>query len=248
MYYKAKREDIDFLVKSQIEYVLKNNLSYGHKRIAIALSLNHKRILRVMHKYGIKPYRRRRKVFIKKQDLKRSETPFNNLIANLSIIYPHQVWAEDFTYIKYMGKFIYLATVIDIYSRKIVGFSISNRHDTKLIMESLENALQNHPKPTIIHSDQGSEYDSQIYYDFCRIIGIQISMSKKSSPWENGYQESFYNNFKIELADVNRFDTIEDLMIEIGNQIYYYNNHRIHSKLKTNPNQFLEFHYKNMGT
>jgi len=215
-------------LKTQIEGVLSGHPSYGHKRIALALKLNKKRILRVMHKYHISPYRRRRKKLFKKGDMNRVQMPFKNLIKSISITYPNHVWAQDFTYIKYQNKFIYLATIIDIYTRKVVGFHIANRHDSSLIIQTLENALKHNSKPVILHSDQGSEYDSNIYFQMCSSFGIQVSMSKKSSPWENGYQESFYSHFKVELADPNRFETMTDLLIQIGNLIYYYNNERIH--------------------
>lgn len=248
LYYSSKREAIDLALKTQIEGVLNENPSYGHKRIALHLKLNKKKILRVMHKYHIRPYRRRRKRLVKKEDLKKAETCFKNLIEKLPVKYPNQVWASDFTYIKYRQRFIYLATILDMYTRKIVGFHISGRHDNNLILSALENALLHHSKPSILHSDQGSEYDSNVYYELCKTIGIQISMSRKSSPWENGFQESFYSHFKVELADPERFSTLTDLCIAIGNQIYYYNNERIHSKLKMPPQLFSENHYKFMGT
>ena len=109
LYYKPKRPEIDLEVKAQIESVIGDNPAYGHKRIARELKLNKKRILRVMKKFGIKPYRRKTKRLIKKADLNKPPTQFNNLIANLIIDHPNQVWCTDFTYIKYQSKFIYLA-------------------------------------------------------------------------------------------------------------------------------------------
>jgi transposase InsO family protein len=248
LYYKPKRDQIDNEVKSQIEAILTDNPSYGHKRIALALKLNKKRILRVMHKFNIKPYRRRRRRLVKQNDLNKPATKYDNLIENLAITKPHQVWVSDFTYIKWQNRFIYLATIIDVYSRYIVGFNVSRFHNKELVIGALEDALTNHPKPEFLHSDQGSEYDSQTYTSFCEQIGIQISMSRKSSPWENGYQESFYSHFKVDLADVNRFDDIAELVEEINYQIWYYNNKRIHGRIKTTPKIRLESHYKLLGT
>lgn len=96
----------------------------------------------------------------------------------------------------------------------------------------------------IPHSNQDSEYDSQSYSNFCQCIGIDISMSRKSSTWENSYQQSFYSHFKVDLADVNRFTDIIELVEEINYQIWYYNNTRIHCKHKTTPKDCLEFYYK----
>jgi transposase InsO family protein len=248
LYYKPKRDSIDDEVKSQIEAVLTDNPSYGHKRIALALKLNKKRILRVMHKFNIKPYRRRRKRLVKQNDLNKLATKYTNLIENLVIHKPHQVWVSDFTYIKWQNRFIYLATIIDVYSRYAVGFNISRFHNKELVIGALEDALTNHPKPEFLHSDQGSEYDSQAYSSFCEKIGIQISMSRKSSPWENGYQESFYSHFKVDLADVNRFSDIAELIEEINYQIWYYNNKRLHGRIKTTPKNRLESYYNLLGT
>ncbi|MCC6323605.1 transposase [Candidatus Nomurabacteria bacterium] len=105
-------------------------------------------------------------------------------------------------------------------------------------IQALVSALIDHPKPDIIHSDQGSEYTSQIYQDFCISSGIQISMSDKGSPWQNGYQESFYDKFKIDLGDPNRFETLGELVYEIYQTIYIYNTTRIHTKLKMSPREF----------
>lgn len=242
------KESFDIEVKNQIECVLTDNPSYGHKRIALALKLNKKRILRVMHKYNIKPYRRRRKQFIKRADLRKPATRHTNLIENTVITKPYQVWVSDFTYIKWQDRFIYLATIIDVFSRFVVGFNISRYHNKELVLGALEYALKYHIKPEIIHSDQGSEYSSQLYSSFCEQIGVKISMSSKASPWQNGFQESFFSHFKVDIADVNRFNDIAELIEEINHQIWYYNNRRIHTKLKTSPVAYLESYYKLMGT
>lgn len=238
IYYKHKRPIVDQEVKTMIEDVLRVHRDYGHKRIALELKLNRKRILRVMKKFGIKPYRRKAKFKIKKADLNKPPTQFNNLIENLIIDHPNQVWCTDFTYIKYQSKFIYLATIIDKYTREIVGFGLSRYHNRFLVIDALLNALSAGTKPEIIHSDQGSEYDSGDFIDLVQKSGISFSMSRKRSPWENGYQESWYGKFKAEFGDFNRFETIGELIEEIYHQIYYYNHSRIHTALKTNPYQF----------
>lgn len=248
LYYKPKRDLIDNEVKCQIEAVLADNPAYGHKRIALALKLNKKRILRVMHKYNIKPYRRRNKRLFKKEDMNKPATKYSNLIEGIVVAKPHQIWVSDFTYIKWHDKFVYLATIMDIFSRYIVGFNISRFHNKELVIGALENALTYHRRPHILHSDQGSEYDSQTYYSFCEQIGIKISMSRKASPWENSYQESFYSHFKVDLAEVNRFEDIAELVEEINYQIWYYNNKRIHGKIKSIPMIRLENYYKLLGT
>ena len=93
--------------------------------------------------------------------------------------------------------------------------------------------------PAYCHSDQGSEYDSYKYKDLIKSHHTQVSMSKKASPWENGYQESFYNNFKTDLGlEFERFQTIGELIEAIHQVIFYYNNQRIHTTLKMPPAKF----------
>lgn len=238
LYYVPKRPAIDAEVKSQIESVMADHPAYGHKRIALALKLNKKRILRVMKKFNLKPYRRKAKRQVKKADLGKPPTKYQNLIEELEVNRPDQVWVTDFTYIKFHGQFIYLATVIDLFTREVVGFNLSRFHNRFLVMGAVLDALENFSPPQIIHSDQGSEYDSRDFIDLIEGLKIRISMSRKGSPWENGYQESFFGHLKGEGGNLNRFETDGELVEELYRMIYYYNHERIHSKLKMPPNQY----------
>ena len=236
LYYKSKKYEEDLKVKEKIEKVWNDHPSYGHKRLAIELKINRKRISRVMKKFGLKPYRRHRKPF------KRSNTSiydkYQNLLPITLLTRINQIWVTDFTYLWYRNKFIYVATVIDIWNREVVGACVLTNHSGALTVQAMAGALMDHPKPDIIHSDQGSEYISEIYTDFCNSSGIKISMSEKGSPWQNGYQESFYDKFKIDLGDPNRFDTLGELVYEIYRTIYVYNTTRIHTSLKMSPREF----------
>jgi putative transposase len=239
LYYKAKRDEQDEEMKKQILIVLGLHPSYGHKRIALAFNLNNKRIRRCMRKFGIKPYRRRIKRLRKKDDEGKVAAKWKNEIQEFCPIRPHIVWASDFTYIKFQGRFIYLATIIDVYTREIIGWDISSRHDTALVMGALIHAIgRTGNTPVYLHSDQGSEYDSKKYEEYVLAKGIMISMSHKASPWENAFQESFYSQFKVDLGYVSRFETLEELMEAIYQTIYYYNNDRLHSSLKMPPVTF----------
>jgi len=245
LYYKAKREEQDQEMKKQILIVLGIHPAYGHKRIALEFPLNHKRILRIMKKYGIKPYRRRSRKPRKKEDEGKDTAKWKNEIIGLCPIRPNVVWASDFTYIKFMGKFIYLATIIDVYTREIIGWNISFHHDTKLVLGALKHAVERAKTiPIFLHSDQGSEYDAKVYEEYVLGKGIIISMSAKSSPWENPFQESFYGKFKVDLGFVNRFNTVVELIEEIYLTIYYYNNSRMHTSLKISPIKFKQ-NYEN---
>ncbi|CAN5139545.1 hypothetical protein BH11PAT1_BH11PAT1_0780 [soil metagenome] len=239
LYYKATRGSLDEEMRQQITVVLGLNPSYGHKRIALEFNLNKKRIRRVMKKFGIKPYRHQLKSPKKPEDYGKPDTKWKNEVITFCPIRPNLIWASDFTYLKFQGYFLYLTTLIDVYSREIVGWHISNFHDTDLILGALKHAIKRiGVTPMITHSDQGSEYDSNRYEEFAKKHTILISMSAKSSPWENGFQESFYSQFKVDLGFLNRFETVEELIEEIYQTIYYYNNQRIHTSLKMAPVAF----------
>lgn len=236
LYYKSKKYEEDLKVKEKIEKVWNDFPSYGHKRLATALKLNKKRVLRVMRKFNLRPYRRHRKPF------KRSNTSvydkYPNLLKTTILLRINQIWVTDFTYLWYKNRFIYVATVIDIYNREVVGACVLTNHSSSLVIQAMVSALMDHPKPDIVHSDQGGEYTAKIFLDFCVSSGIQISMSEKGSPWQNGYQESFYDKFKIDLGDPNRFDSLGELVYEIYRTIYIYNTTRIHTSLKMSPREF----------
>ncbi|MBP6925871.1 MAG: IS3 family transposase [Candidatus Pacebacteria bacterium] len=236
LYYKPKQIEKDWITKQLIEESLHINPSYGHKRLALNLNINKKRILRVMQIFGIKPYRRYTK---KRFVLKPKDSIYPNLLIHESPKGIGDIWASDFTYIKYHGYWIYVATVIDVYSREVVGVSVLTTHGTQLIMNALLSSIHHRPPPRIIHSDQGSEYTSLNYTSLTQAVGIQQSMSRAGCPWENGYQESFYKGFKIDLGDPNRFETLGELVAEIYSTLYYYNTHRIHSALAMAPRQFV---------
>lgn len=247
LYYTRKRPKIDAFIKYQIESVMSKHRSYGHKRIAMELKYNKKRILRVMKKFNLKPYRRRTIKPVKPDDLGKPQSQYQNLIKDFCPIRPNVVWVSDFTFIEFGDGFIYLATIMDLFSREITGWNISKHHDTGLVLGALLDALEKVGScPIYLHSDQGSEYESNRYTDECKRNRITISMSKKSSPWENGFQESFYSNFKLDLGHVDQFEALGELTEAIHLAINYYNRDRIHTSLKTSPAQFRERYYQNI--
>jgi putative transposase len=236
LYYKRKKPIEDWKIKQKIEVVLHEHPSYGHKRLALALKLNKKRIRRVMKLYGIKPYRRHRNPW--KRVKSKEVDVYPNLLLTTPLVRINQIWVTDFTYLWYKSQFIYVATVMDVWNREIVGACVLSNHSSSLVLQAIVSALMDHPRSDIIHSDQGSEYAAKVFQDFCTSAGIKISMSKKGSPWQNGYQESFYDKFKIDLGDPNRFETLGELVYEIYHTIYIYNTTRIHTSLKMSPREF----------
>ena len=243
LYYRHKQPEKDWGLKQQIESVLHEHPSYGHKRLALHLHLNKKRIRRVMKLFGIKPYRRRGRKFRKPKEKAAS---FPNVLLTEIPKYPHHIWASDFTHISFHGRWVYLATSIDLYTREIVGFSVLTTHSLQLVSAALLSAIHKYPHPMILHSDHGSEYTSKDYVALTANLGITMSMSRKGCPWENGYQESFYGKFKVDLGDPNRFDTMGELVYAIYATIYSYNHTRIHTALKMPPALFAERHQRSI--
>ncbi len=235
LYYHSKQKDKDETTKILIEEALRYHPSYGHKRLAKHLNINKKRVLRVMKLFDIKPYRRRGKKWLK---TKKTNIDYPNLLFINTPSCENHIWSSDFTYLWFKGRWLYVATVIDLYTRKIVGLSISRTHDRHLVITALLDALTHYPRPEIIHSDHGQEYCSRDYQNLLQEVGITPSMAGKGCPWENGYQESFYSQFKVELGDPSRFTSLGELTASIYYQIYYYNTKRIHTALNMAPVAF----------
>ena len=236
-YYKPKKPDQDWQLKCQIEEVLRIHPSYGSRRISIHLKMNRKPVKRVMNIFGIKAYRRRGRKFKKTKNIK---VIYPNMLLTTYPMYENHIWVTDFTYIPFQGKTVYVATVEDLFTRKIVGLSVYTTHASQLVVSALMSALANNPRPLIFHSDNGSEYNSEVFVDALKTIGTIISRSAPGCPWENGYQESFYSQFKIDLGDPSRFKSLGELVYEIYQMIHIYNNTRIHSALKMSPVQFAQ--------
>lgn len=235
LYYTPTKPDKDWALKCRIEEVLRLHPSYGSRRVAQHLRLNRKGVQRVMGIFGIKPYRRRGLKYKKTKNIK---VIFPNLLITTYPAYEGHIWATDFTYIPFHGRFVYVATVIDLYTRKVVGLSVYTTHAVQLVLAAFCSALQTNARPVIFHSDNGSEYNAAVFVDALRTVGTQISRSAPGCPWENGYQESFYNQFKIDLGDPARFATLGELVLAVYQTIYAYNHTRIHSALKMPPVQF----------
>lgn len=247
LYYRPKQPGKDKALKQDVLAVMVDHPAYGQRRVALALGRNPKPIRRVMKLFGLKPRIRRGKRPAKPDDQNRPETRVENILQTLCPIRANIVWAGDFTYLWFQDRFWYVATIIDVCTREIIGWHIANRHTTALIMEAFHDARRRTGRsPKWFHSDQGSEYVAGAYELLLAAAGTRPSHSRKSSPWQNGYQESFYNNFKLELGNVARFTEVGELIEAIHQQIAYYNDRRIHTALKMPPAVFRRRHEQKM--
>ena len=239
LYYKQKQRITDRITETKVQLAHIFDPYYGYRRISYKLNTNKKKIQRIMQICSIKAYTRKRK-FRKPWDTNFAHMWVENLKKHMRIIKKNQVWSSDFTHLYYGNIEFYLATVIDEYSRKIVGYKLWLSHEKSLVIETVQDAIwKTKISPDILHSDQGSEYRSYEYLDTLKNYGITVSMSAKSSPWENATQESLYWKLKLEIGNLNRFKTFEEAIEAIHLYIYYYNNDRIHTSLKMSPNKFL---------
>jgi putative transposase len=238
LYYKKKMPAKDEALRREIEQVMLENPAYGSPRVALALGINKKRAARVMKKFGLRPARRC-KMPRKQADEGKAPLSYPNVLSMLSPTAPDYVWASDFTFISYKGSFIYLVTVIDVFTGEILGFNISRTHDAAFVRKAIERAHKlTGTLPRWFHSDQGSEYTSAYVRNWLESRGVSISLNPKSSPWCNGSQESLFGRFKVEFGDFQRFDTYAELLEALYNQLSYFTNTRIKTKLKMSPAQF----------
>jgi putative transposase len=234
IYHQSILEERDLLVKEAINQTHKDHPSYGHRRLGWHLRINPKRIRRIMKKYGIKAPRRKRKNSFCTASVKHRLYP--NLIRDLQVTYENQLWCSDTSRFIFHGSKWYIVTIMDIFTRQVLGVAIGKHHDSALVLEALEMALIiSKTVPEIFHSDQGTEFMAENITSFLERLGIKISASDKASPWQNGYQESFFGKFKDEIGDINRFETPGELLEELYHQIHYYNNKRIHTAFKMPP-------------
>lgn len=146
-----------------------------------------------------------------------------------------RAWVQDFTYLWFMGGMHYLAVVLDLKTRRVVGWRLGLRHSSELTHEALLDALSKHPAPSILHSDQGSEYLSYKHQLTCERMEITLSCSAKSSPWQNGFMEQWFRSFKQEMGNLNQYKDLAQLHEAIALHIHYYNTERIHTALGMSP-------------
>lgn len=231
---RSKLEVKDEKLRDEINQAHRLHPAYGHRRLAWHMGINKKRILRVMHKFGIKPPRRKVRHHYCTKSV--ASCPYTNLIKGITPTALNQIWCSDTSYFLFQGRFWYLATIEDIFTRQVIGFAFGKHHDNQLVLSALKMALLiTGTVPLIFHSDQGTEFMAEAVTSFLETKGVKISVSAKASPWQNGYKESFFGRFKDEFGDFNRFDTVAELMEEIYSQIRYYNQDRIHTAFRMPP-------------
>jgi putative transposase len=211
--------------------------TYGAPRITAELrrrgqAVNHKRTERLMRIHGIIGYRPHRRRSLTRQD--RATPPAPDLLGRLfDPDQPDVAWCGDVTYIPTDEGWLYLATVIDLASRHLLGYSMSAHHDAALVVSALDAAVATrgrHRMPdTIFHTDRGAEYTSTACTDTCTRLGLRRSMSRTGSCLDNAVAESWFASLKVELVDRAHYRTRTEARAAIFRWIAWYNRFRLHS-------------------
>lgn len=244
IYRHPVRPEKDRILVEQIRGVFAENPAYGQYKVALELGINHKRAERVMKANNLlAPRRKKKKEYC---TVSTYHHTYTNLIKDLdpTTFTPHFIWVCDVSFFKFQGGMWYLATIEDLATRQILSAQVGKHHNAALILSTIKQAiLLTGRVPAYFHSDQGTEFMAKVVTDYLELQGVQVSVSAKASPWENGYKESFFGHFKSEFGELNRFETAGQLIEEIYSQIHYYNFKRIHRSLKMSPMQFAVLHF-----
>jgi len=233
--------DPDIDLRDRIQNLALSKSVYGYRRMTAELKrsgefVNHKRVLRIMREDNLLCLRKRR--FITTTDSDHGLPIYPNLAGEMLVDGIDQLWVSDITYIRLRGEFIYLAVILDAYSRRVIGWEISRRIDTELTLSALRMALSSRQiKPGLVHhSDRGVQYASGDYTRLLKEHGIDISMSRRGNPYDNAQAESFMKTLKYEEVYLSDYANMSEARSRIGHFLdQVYNRERLHSGLRYVP-------------
>jgi putative transposase len=224
-------------LRGQIQSIALEMRSYGYRPITKELhrrgvKVNHKRVLRLLREDNLLCLRRQ--AFVRTTDSKHTLTVYPNLARALVLSNINQLWISDITYIRLRREFVYLAVVLDAYSRRCIGWALSRHIDTQLTLAALRMALQTRTiEPGLMHhSDRGVQYASADYVALLLEHKIQISMSRTGNPYDNAKAERFMRTLKYEEVYMNDYESLSEVLTSVQHFIEaVYNRKRLHSAI-----------------
>jgi transposase InsO family protein len=235
------QSDADMELRDAIQRIALEFPCYGWRRVTRELrrrgwTVNHKRVRRIMREDNLLCVRKRK--FVVTTDSNHSRMVYPNLAQEMVLTDINQLWVADITYIRLQTEFVYLAVVIDAFSRRVVGYALERTLEDDLTLGALRMALEwRRPAPGLVHhSDRGSQYASIDYTELLKAHGCRISMSHKASPWENGLCESWMKTLKTEEVYREEYRDLAEARASIARFIeQVYHRKRLHSALDYRP-------------